>query len=79
MKSAKKFEKALGLNEFGIIDFPTKMSNVQLSRILYGHCSGCSHCFPHGRETINSTLCNNQRNWKKFRKTHWKSKVCKSE
>jgi hypothetical protein len=77
MKSAKKFKRAFGFNEFGIIDFPTKMSNVQLSRILYGDGSGCSRCFPHGWETINSTVCNNQRNWKKFRKTKWKSMICK--
>jgi hypothetical protein len=77
MKNCKKFEKAFGLNEFGILDFPTKISNVQLSRILNGNCSGCSWCFPHGYETINSTITNRQRNWKKFRKTKWKSMVCK--
>ena len=66
-------KKAFGINELGFADFPTKISNVQVSRIFYGEKLGCSRCFPHGRETINSTMFHNrQRSWKKFRKTKWK-------
>ena len=72
MKNLKKLKKALGKDEMGNISFPIKMSNVQFSRILHGNDGGCSWCFPHGWETSNSTLRNNQRNWKKFRKTQWK-------
>lgn len=35
---------------------------------------GCSYCFPHGCETINSKEIKFQRNWKKYRKTQWKLK-----
>lgn len=72
MKNFKKLKKALGKDEMGNIAFPIKMSNVQLSRIINGDKRGCSWCFPHGWETSNSTQNNNQRNWKKFRKTQWK-------
>lgn len=65
-------QKAFGINEFGLVDFPVKISNVQVSRIVYGNERGCSRCFPHGWETDNSTFANRQRNWKSFRKTRWK-------
>lgn len=80
MKKVRRFYKALGTNEIGGINFPPKMSNIQISRILYGDARGCSRCFPHGWETSNSTQSNRQRNWKKFRKTQWKEKEeCRSE
>ncbi len=69
----KKLKKAFGLDEFGIINFPNKISNVVIARLLYGEGRGCSWCFPHGFETNNSTISNRQRNWKKFRKTKWKT------
>ena len=72
MKNFKKLKKALGKDEMGNIAFPIKMSDVQLSRIVNGDKRGCSWCFSHGWETSNSTQNNNQRNWKKFRKTQWK-------
>ncbi|VXB85379.1 Phosphate ABC transporter substrate-binding protein [Flavobacterium sp. 9AF] len=72
MRKFKRFKKAFGKDKMGSISFPTKMSNVQLSRIKNGEDRGCSRCFPHGWETSNSTDKNNQRNWKKFRKTQWK-------
>lgn len=73
MKRKKQMQKAFGINEFGLIDCPVKISNVQISRIVYGNARGCSWCFPHGWETNNSTLfVNNQRSWKRFRKTRWK-------
>lgn len=65
MKKFKRFKKAFGLNEFEMIDFPTK-----ISRIKIGKESGCSWCFPHGYETINCTKP--QRNWKSQRKLKWK-------
>jgi len=74
MKRQKQMQKAFGTNEFGLIDFPAKVSNVQLSRIVY--CKKeCSICFPHGWETNNSTrITNRQRNWKRFRKARWNLK-----
>src|SRR5687768_13851441 len=74
MKRQKQMQKAFGINEFGLIDSPGKISNVQFSRIVYGNERGCSRCFPHGRETDNSTVVKRQRTWKRFRKTRWKSK-----
>jgi hypothetical protein len=72
MKKEKWMRKAFGMDESGYANLPVKISNVQLSRILYGNERGCSHCFPHGLETSNSTVLNRQRNWKRFRKTRWK-------
>ncbi len=74
MKYERKYEKAFQLDELGFINFPVKISSVRISRILNGIKMGCPYCFPHGYETINSTQVNNQRNWKKYRKTQWKSK-----
>jgi hypothetical protein len=72
MKNKKQVLKAFGKNEFGLIDFPTKISNIQISRLLVGEIMGCAYCFPHGIETTNSVYENRQRNWKKNRKTKWK-------
>ncbi|MBL7879190.1 MAG: phosphate ABC transporter substrate-binding protein [Chryseobacterium gambrini] len=74
MKKIKTLKKSFGSNEFGLVDFPKKISNVQISRILYGDEMGCSYCFPHGFETINSKEIKFQRNWKKYRKPQWKTK-----
>jgi hypothetical protein len=73
MKRQKQMQKAFGINEFGLVDFPVEISNVQVSRIVYGNERGCSWCFPHGWETDNSTVSNRQRNWKRFRKKRWKA------
>jgi hypothetical protein len=73
MRRQKQMRKAFGVNESGLIDFPAKISNVQISRLQYGNERGCSRCFPHGLETGNSTVINRQRNWKRFRRTKWKS------
>ena len=75
MNKKKQMQKAFGVDEFDYFNFPIKISNVRLARLLYGNKSGCSYCFPHGYETVNSTVANRQRNWKKFRKTKWKSVV----
>ncbi|MFT5619411.1 MAG: hypothetical protein ACI85I_002657, partial [Arenicella sp.] len=32
MKEKKRFQKAFGLDEFDMVDFPVKISNVQISR-----------------------------------------------
>ncbi|WP_415325716.1 phosphate ABC transporter substrate-binding protein [Chryseobacterium sp. MMS23-Vi53] len=74
MKIFKSLKQAFGINEYRLIDFPKKISNVQVSRIIYGIDMGCSYCFPHGIETINSKEIKFQRNWKKYRKTQWKTK-----
>lgn len=72
MKNKKKLVKAFGKNDFEMIDFPLKISNVQISRILVGEIMGCSYCFPHGYETSNATILKGKRCWKKYRKTQWK-------
>lgn len=74
MKKFKTLKKSFGTNECGLIDLPKKISNILISRILYGNEMGCSYCFPHGFETINSKEIKFQRNWKKYRKTQWKTK-----
>jgi len=81
MKKFKSLRQAFGIDKYGLIDFPEKISNIRISRILYGNEMGCSYCFPHGCETINSKEIKFQRNWKKYRKTQWKlkSKCCKAE
>lgn len=72
-KHRKRLRKAFGLVKgHEVIDYPPKISGTQISRLLYGNRLGCSWCFPHGWEVVNSTLDNNQRNWKRFRKTQWK-------
>lgn len=68
MKKLKSLKQAFGINEYRLIDFPEKISNVRISRILYGDEMGCSWCFPHGYETINSKDMKFQRNWKKLQK-----------
>lgn len=72
MKRNKSLKQAFGTDEYGLIDFPEKISNVQISRILYGDEMGCSWCFSHGLETINAKQDKFQRTWKKYRKTQWK-------
>ena len=64
--------KMFGANEFGFADLPVKISGTTVSRILIDEKSGCSWCFPHGIETVNSHFDNKERNWKKHRKTQWK-------
>jgi hypothetical protein len=72
MKKEWLYKRVFGVNEWKMADYPVKISGIQLSRLLYGNAMGCSRCFPHGYETINSTIVNRQRSWKKFRKTQWK-------
>lgn len=74
MREKKVFVKAFGKNEFGFADFPIKISNVQVSRIESGEIMGCSYCFPHGWETVNSTIGKNKRNWKHYRKKQYRIK-----
>ncbi|GAA4773823.1 MULTISPECIES: phosphate ABC transporter substrate-binding protein [Flavobacterium] len=73
MKKIKALNKALGKNEIGGVNFPSKISNIKISRIVNNDAmGGCSFCFPHGFDTINSKEMKYQRNWKKFRKKQWK-------
>ncbi|MEJ0031045.1 MAG: hypothetical protein WDO15_11995 [Bacteroidota bacterium] len=39
-------KRTFGVDELGYVDFPAKISNVQLSRIVCGEKIGCSRCFP---------------------------------
>jgi len=72
MKNENRLIKMFGFNEAGIADLPNKISGTRISRIIIGEESGCSFCFPHGFETINSNINNRQRCWKKHRKAQWK-------
>jgi hypothetical protein len=71
-KKESRLSKAFGRNEFGLADLPSKYSGVRISRLEMGEDMGCSYCFPHGWETVNSHWRNMQRNWKKVRKHQWK-------
>lgn len=81
MKKIKTLKQNFGINEFGLIAFPKKISGIQISRILYGNELGCSYCFPHGLEVVNAKSTKFQRNWKKYSKYQWKnlSKCRKTE
>ncbi len=76
VKTKKNFrlKKAFGCYYPGVVDIPQKFNNVRISRIQnFIEVGGCCYCFPHGRETINSTMSKRRnRNWKRFRKTRWK-------
>ncbi|MET4108127.1 hypothetical protein [Hymenobacter sp. UYP22] len=74
MKRVKQLRKAFGRTEqYALVDFPAKTSNVMVSRVIFGNLRGCSYCFPHGPETSNATVLSRQRSWKRFRRTQWKS------
>lgn len=73
MKYQKKLKRIFGLNQYEMIDFPKTFSNVRISRIVNGNAMGCSYCFPHGIETINSKYDNPTKNWKRYRKTQYRS------
>jgi hypothetical protein len=75
MKREVRLMKAFGKNEAGLADLPKKISGTAISRITRGEETGCSFCFPHGFETVNSHTANRQRNWKKQRKSRWKSLI----
>ena len=73
MKQYTKFKKAFGVNEFGLIDFPTKISNIRISRIKnFEKMGGCLYCFPHGVECTNSREHKFTRNWKHYREFQYK-------
>lgn len=72
MKRNSRLLKAFGSDEFGLADMPSKISGTFVSRIIINNDTGCSWCFPHGYETTNSRIKNNQRNWKTKRKNKWK-------
>ncbi|MEM9102376.1 MAG: phosphate ABC transporter substrate-binding protein [Pseudomonadota bacterium] len=72
MKREIHLIKAFGKNQYGLAEVPHKISGIQISRIVIGEESGCSFCFPHGYETINSHDVNRQRCWKRQRRTQWR-------
>lgn len=73
MKKIKRLKQIFGINEYELIDFPKKISGVQISRFQYGDDLGCSYCFPHGFEVVNARETKFQRNWKKYRRSQWKN------
>jgi len=73
MKKENRLIKSFGKNEAGKASMPRKISGTFVSRIVFGEEMGCDWCFPQGYETVNSHIRNRQRNWKKHRKTKWKT------
>jgi len=65
MKEKKILAKAFGKNELGLVDYPKKISGIQISGISFGDCL-CSSC----RRSYK--WHNIQRSWKTHRKTQWK-------
>lgn len=74
MKKRKVLIKAFGLTEYDQIDFPRKISNSQIARLIFGDIMGCSRCFPHGLETLNATIAKNKKCWKNYRKKQYRVK-----
>lgn len=72
MKREYRLIKAFGKNKAGMADITGKVSGVKITRIIMGDDIGCSFCFPHGHDTINSSISNRQHNWKKQRKNQWR-------
>lgn len=73
MKTEVALKKAYGVDEFGFANVSGKIGNVKVSRLAnVEDRGGCTYCFPHGFETNNSHLKNNQRSWKKHRINQWK-------
>jgi hypothetical protein len=72
-KSRKTLTLAFGEDEYGLTALPAKVGNRRVARLLFCRVrGGCSHCFPHGFETTNSTGSKNRRSWKHYRKTHFR-------
>lgn len=72
-KGRGREQKLFGSTAEGLPDTPRKMSGVFLSRLVNGELRGCSRCFPHGRETDNSTAGKNRRSWKNHRVTKYRT------
>ena len=53
-------------------DWPTRFSNIRLSRLQNGEKMGCSYCFPHGIETMNTHWRKDLRCWKRYRQQQWR-------
>lgn len=69
----KQLKKAFGINEYGMPDIPVRFSGVKISRITkVNKVGGCSFCFPHGIDLINSRDSKFQRSWKKHRKNQYR-------
>ena len=73
MKSRSTLKRRYGVDEYGFDLIFGKYSGTRISRELNGSMMGCSYCFPHGHETVNSHYVNLQRSWKKHRKTQWRT------
>jgi len=69
MKTNRLLYHLFGKDEHGFPDIPSKISGVQISRIINTAIGGCSWCFPH------QGYCywhKPQKNWKKKRRTQYK-------
>jgi hypothetical protein len=70
-KKRENLRKCFGLNEYGLVELPKKISGRMISRLLIGDYLGCSWCFPHGSDVVNSKWSKIQRNWKEHRQAQW--------
>lgn len=67
----RNLRRKFGVNEYGFVDFPIKISGTTLRRIE--NDMGCCFCFPHGWECYNSTGKKaRNRNWKRYRRRQWR-------
>ncbi len=73
-KHLHRIKNTFDYNEYGIADISMKIGNRRISRIHnFMKMGGCSYCFPHGIECINSTASKRRnRNWKLYRMRQWK-------
>lgn len=68
----KKLITAFGLNDFGFVDLPTKLSGTTYQRVLIGDKYGNSFDFPHGRQSLSSRHTKCYKNWKYNRKNQYR-------
>jgi hypothetical protein len=73
MNHKKRHKKAWGIDEYGYIDVPKRVSNIKISRIDNTDArGGCSYCFPHGFETNNNKWFKDLKCWKRYRKKQYR-------
>ncbi len=75
MKIRKILTKAYGKVDAGLPDFPPKVGNTRIARMIFtGARGGCSICFPHGQDTNNYSGGKNRKSWKFYRKKQYRNR-----
>lgn len=73
-KNRRSLVRAFGIDEYGQIELPPKISGTTISRLLKGEWMGCSYCFPHRWEVINAKWKKDLSCWKRYRKHQWRER-----